>query len=340
MKAACFHGPENITVEEVERPQVGQRDILIKVNACGICGSDLHMFVEGLFTEILLRETDKGGVPGHEFAGEVVEVGPKVKGISIGDRVAAMTMGGMAEYALVAPALLNLNVYPLPDSVSYQEAATLEPLANSLHALRIGEPKEGENVFVFGAGIIGLGLIQCLKALDVGLNKIMAVDVSDKRLALAREMGADEIINASREDLLKRAHELTGDSAPIIYMGGAITPNVPLIYDCVGYIKSRPELPVISQAMIIAQQGARIVEHGVFEEAIPIEMLLLIGKHIKLLGSYGFIPSECLEAMELMRAKKVDRPALISHNFSLDETPAAFEAQRTVKESVKVMINP
>ena len=134
MKAVIFHSPGNITTETAERPTIGPSDILIGVRSCCICGSDLHMYKLGLFTEMLCRNSDAGPIPGHEFSGDIVEVGDQVKDLKVGDRVVAYTRGGMAEFVPVSHALSGRNVYRIPDEISYKQAATLEPLANSIHA--------------------------------------------------------------------------------------------------------------------------------------------------------------------------------------------------------------
>ena len=179
MKAAVFYDIGNIKAEEVEKPKILENEILIKVKACGICGSDLHMYKLGIFKEALVKPLKKGGIPGHEFSGEVVEVGNKVTGISIGERVIAMAYGGMAEYVAVAVTVgvtPGTTVLKIPEGISYDEAATLEPLANSYHATMLSDPIKGENAVIFGAGAIGLGIIQCLKALNKDLTKIIVVN--------------------------------------------------------------------------------------------------------------------------------------------------------------------
>ncbi|MHA1883749.1 MAG: zinc-dependent alcohol dehydrogenase, partial [Promethearchaeota archaeon] len=160
MKAAVFYGVRDIRIEDVEMPRIQDDEILIKVKACGICGSDLHMYKLNLFSLALLRPLTKGGIPGHEVSGCVVEVGSKVREIKEGDRVVAFNSGGMAEYAPVR------NVIKIPPEVSYEAASMLEPLSNSYYALMKGNPSSEENVIVFGAGTIGLGILQCVKALD------------------------------------------------------------------------------------------------------------------------------------------------------------------------------
>ena len=342
MKAAIYHEPMKITTEEVPVPKVGDMDILVKVHSCWICGSDLHMYRLGLFTEGLCRNSECGMIPGHEYSGEVVEVGKSVTGIAVGDRVATLSIGGgMAEYALVGPAYPGLTVWKVPDEVGWVEAATTEPLANSLHATLLPNPKDGQNLMVFGAGIIGLGIIQCIKALNIKPNKLIMVDVSDKRLGVAKQLGADDVINAKTEDVYQRALALTGEVPVTILAGMMTTPAVDIVYDCVGYIQERPEPPVIQQALMVAREYGKVVVHGVFEAPVSLQLLPMVFKHIQVLGSYGFIISEDGDkALELMRTKKVDRSKVISHEFPIDQAKEAFDMQCQVDKSVKVMINP
>ncbi len=340
MKAAIFHSPLNITTESVDKPSASPDGILIRVRACGVCGSDLHMYKLGLFTDFLCRQTDAGRIPGHEFCGDVVAVGEQVKGLAVGDKVVAYAMGGMAEYVPVAPAWLGMNVYRVPDSIPYKIAATLEPLANSVHAVLKGSPAKDEIAMVFGAGIIGLGVIQCLQALDIGLKKVIAVDVSDKRLAVAKELGADDTINASTDDVAARALQLAGP----VPMGMGITTAVPavdIVYDCVGLIVDRPEPPVIQQAINIVRPGTgRVVVHGVFEAPVTLELSSFVGKQTQLIGSYGGSPEDTVKSLELLEREAVDREIIISHEFPLDQAKEAFDAQMGVESSVKVMIYP
>ncbi len=340
MKAAIYHSPLNITTESVDKPTIGPEGILIRVRACGICGSDLHMYKLGLFTPQLCRQSDGGQIPGHEFSGDIVEVGDQVQNLAVGDRVVAYAMGGMAEYVPVTPAWPGGNVYKIPDSVSYKTAATLEPLANSVHAVMKGSPGKDETAIVFGAGIIGLGVVQCLKALDLGIKMVIAVDVSDKRLEMARTLGADDTINAATDNVLEKALDIAG-SVPMAMMPGISMPAVDIAYDCVGLIKDRPEPPVLQQAInIVRPQTGRVVVHGVFEAPVTLEMSAFVGKQIRIIGSFGATPEGTLRAIELLETKAVDREIIISHEFPLDQAKEAFDTQVSVETSVKVVINP
>ncbi len=338
MKAAIYHGPFDVTTEDVEQPSIGPEDILVRVHACGICGSDLHLYKLGMFTEQLCRQSAGGLIPGHEFSGEIVEAGKDVADLAVGDRVVGFTFGGMAEYVPVSPARAGFNVHKVADSIPHRIAATLEPLANSVHATLKAQPQQDEVAVVFGAGIIGLGVIQCLHAFDLGLKKVIAVDVSERRLQLARQAGADEAVNAAKEAIMARVPEIAGT---VPGMGGVPVPAVDIVYDCVGLVKDRPEPPVIQQAINLIRPGSgRIVVHGIFEVPVTLELSMFVGKQARIIGSFGMSPDETVKAMGLLETGAVDRDILISHEFPLDRARDAFEAQAGVDNSVKVIVNP
>jgi 2-desacetyl-2-hydroxyethyl bacteriochlorophyllide A dehydrogenase len=337
VKAAVLRGPYDAAGLEVEKPQAGPGKILIKVKACGICGSDLHTYKLGLFPEIT-KEVPQGRIPGHEFSGDVVEVGPDVQGIEVGDRVTAIGIwGGMAEYVTAAPALLNLLIYKLSPEIGYEEAATTEPLATSLHAAKMGKPANGEQAVIFGAGIIGLGIIQCIKALGVALKKLIVVDTSDKRLEMAKKLGATDVINLTKVDVVEKIAEVAG-TVPMRFVPTVLLPDVDVVYDAVGYVKGSTAPPVVDTALKITKEGARIVVVGAFEAPVTVDLNPLFGKEVKIFGSFGFeIPGEYMEALDLIREKKVDRNVLISHTFPFEKAKEAFETQVNTGESVKVI---
>jgi threonine dehydrogenase-like Zn-dependent dehydrogenase len=334
VKAAVFYGVRDIRVEEVEMPRIQDDEVLIKVKACGICGSDLHMYKLNMFSVALLRPSGKGGIPGHEVSGLVEKVGSKVKDIKEGDRVVAFNSGGMAEYAP------GRNVVKIPPEVSYEEASILEPLSNSYYALMKGNPSKEENVVVFGAGTIGLGIIQCVKALDMQINKLIAIDLSDLRLNTAKQIGADEIINARNHNPIVKIKRLV-ESVPFPVMPAISMPKVDVIFDCVGYVKDQKGSIVLQQAVNMASPiTGRIVIHGLFEDIIPLNYMEVVTKQITLMGSFGFTPENVLKSLELLQNKKVDQSKIITHEFPLDKAKEAFETQCNTNESIKVLIKP
>jgi len=337
MKAAIFHGPYNVTSEEVDKPRAGPGEILVKMKACGICGSDLHTYRLGLFREEITKAVPQGRIPGHEFAGDVVEVGEGVEGISVGDRVMALAIGGMAEFVVVTPAILNFTVYKLPPEVSYDEAATLEPLATSLHCTKLGKPANGEQVVVFGAGIIGLGIVQCLKAMGTNLKKLIVADVAENRLEMAKKLGATDVINVSKVNFVEKVTELVGTST-IALIPTLTTPSVDLVYDAVGYIKDNPAPPAIEQALNVVREWGRVVVVGAYEAPVTVDLTGLFAKQVTIQGSYAHdIPDDVHEALELIRDRKVDRNALITQEFPLDQAKEAYDTQDKAGKSVKVI---
>jgi threonine dehydrogenase-like Zn-dependent dehydrogenase len=298
------------------------------------------MYKFNLYTPLLIRPLKKGGIPGHEYCGIVEKVGSKVSGVNEGDKVVAFSRGGgMAEYVPVT-VFEGFNIHQIPPEITYEEAATLEPLGNSYHAMMKGNPTKGDNVVIFGAGLIGLGIIQCLKALDINVNKIIVVDLSDHRLNKAKELGADEIINARKDNPVVKINKLV-ELVPLPMMPGVNLPKVDIVYDCVGYMKEQKGPVVLQQAINMVQPSTgRIIEHGIFEDIVPLNLSIMVGKQITIIGSFGCTPEEVRECIKLLQSKRIDRSKIISHEFPLDKAKEAFETQCNVDESVKVLIKP
>jgi len=340
MKAAIFYGPRDIRTEEVKKPDIQDNEVLIHVKSCGICGSDLHLYKLGLYSDSLTKPTSKGGIPGHEISGDIIKVGTKVQGLEEGDRVAAVNiMGGMADYVSV-PVVPGFTVLNLPQKISYEEAATLDPICNSLHSISKGNPSKGENIVIFGVGAIGLGIIQCFKSLNMDLKKIIAVDISDYRLKVAKQFGADNIINAAVDDPNEKILEYV-DSIPWMLSPSITFPAVDKVFDCVGYMKDHPGLSVFQQAMnMVRPITGKIIVTGLFEENVSLDLSPLVFKQVNVIGSFGFTPMDIKQGLELMQFKKINRLNLISHEFSLNQAKEAFEMASNINESLKVLIKP
>ncbi|KPJ54106.1 MAG: hypothetical protein AMJ37_00865 [Dehalococcoidia bacterium DG_18] len=334
MKAAVFYGPRDIRVVEVETPKLEAGDILIKIRACGICGSDLHTYKLGLFLD-LGTPIDSGRILGHEFSGDVVEVGGQVEGLKVGDRVTAISMGAEAEF-LKIPAFMTPVIFHVPPEVSHEEAATNEPLATSLHAVGLASPANGETIVILGAGIIGLGVLQVLKA--VSSTKVIVVDLSDKRLAMAQKLGAEVVINPTREDPYQKMLEMTG-STKLMFLEEPVS-GVDTVFDCAGGTVEYTGTPALQQALLMVRENGKVVLVAVFEKPFEIDHNLIMRKGVSLLGSFGYSLDEFAQALELMRSGKVDRKPLISHEFPLDRAKEAYETQLKTEEAIKVLIKP
>lgn len=340
MKAAIFHDPFTMSVRsDVPKPQPGPEEVIVKVEACGICGSDMHLYRTNAHRgPSLLRESSAGEIPGHEYSGTIVEVGVNVSDYQIGDRVVGVTGGGgFAEYVPVP-----VNPYQLakmPDTVSFEEAATTEPMADALQMVRLAEVKPGENVVVFGVGIIGLGVIQALRALNVPADKIVAIDVADTRLEMAKAVGATDAVNPRTQDLLTEIRTICGFTA-LEYPERADVPNVAVVIDCAGYLQHmKGPAPLESALKMLQPSGGRIICFGAYEGNVTLDLMPLINKQARIIGSLGYAPEELTQALRLMAEKKVDRSRLISDRFPVERIVDAFETQGNGK-AIKVMVTP
>ncbi|ARS27274.1 zinc-dependent alcohol dehydrogenase [Sphingomonas sp. KC8] len=337
MKAANYVDPGKIEMRaDATRPTPAPGEVLVAVEACGICGSDLHMYRNDSYRDRLARKTPEGyEVPGHEFAGRIAELGEGVSGWTVGEKVVGVTGfgGGMSEYVTVP-----VNPYQLvrmPDGVSFIEAATTEPMADGLQMVRKAAIREAENIVVFGVGIIGLGVIQAIRAQGIPAGRIVAIDVQQARLDKALEIGATDVVNARDGDVFAAVAAICGTEEG--YRG--ISANVPVIFDCAGYIAHMAGPPPLETALrLVSLQGGRIICFGGFEGAMTIDMGPIIQKEPVIMGSNGYAPEELVQALELMRAGAVDRQTLISHRFPLDDISEAFETQCR-PDAVKVVLD-
>ena len=334
MKAAVLHGPRDIRLEEVETPKLGAGDVLLRIRACGICGSDLHTYKHGIFLD-LGAPANSGRILGHEFSGEIVEIGGQVEGLKLRDRVTGISLGANAEY-LKIPAPMALALMQIPSQVSHEEAATTEPLANSIHAVGLASPAEGQTVVIIGAGIIGLGVVQVLKA--AYSTRIIVVDLSDKRLTMARQLGADDVINAAHEDPYEKVLELTG-STPVSFVPMPAA-GVDTVFECAGVSREHAGLTSLERALMMIKENGTVVLVAVSERPFELDFNIIMRKGVRLFGSWAWSLAEFAQALELMRSGKVDRKPLITHEFPLDKAKEAYETQLNVEEAVKVMIKP
>lgn len=336
MRAADFVEPGTVDARhDASIPAPAAGEVIVAVAACGICGSDLHMFRNGAYRDQLVRSTPEGyHIPGHEFAGTIAALGEGVTGWSIGDRVVGVTGmgGGMADFVAVP-----VNPYQLvrvPDAVGFIEAATTEPMADALQMVRKAAIRSQENVVIFGVGIIGLGVIQAIRAKGIETGSLIAVDVHAARLEAALAVGATAAINARDGDVFDQIAALTGIEEG--YNG--ISARIGVVFDCAGYIKHMPGPPPLETALrLIALDGGRIVCFGGYEERMTIDFGPVIQKQPTIMGSNGYAPEELVEALAMMAEGRVDRGGLVSHQFPIGQAAAAFAAQ-CAPEALKVML--
>jgi threonine dehydrogenase-like Zn-dependent dehydrogenase len=330
MKAAVYHGPRDIRVEDVPTPVPGPNELLVAVKACGICGSDLHTYRYGIFEDLgRLIEGHEGRLMGHEFSGVVAEIGPGVSGIKVGDRVAGLGRGAYAEYVIVP--VEERSYHPLPDHVSFEAAATFEPFGTSLHGVGLAKPQTGETVVILGAGIIGLGAVQAIRATTSGV-RVIVVDGTPTRLEMARQMGADDIVDFKQGDPVEQVLALVGEQeVPRLGSRGG---NVDAVIDCAGAVKSSQQ-----GLQMLKQENGRLVLVALFEHDGPLDRNMIVRKHVQLLGSWGSTAADLRFAIELMASGRVDRRELVSHEFALDQAPEAFAFQEQ-GQAIKVVVKP
>lgn len=338
MKAAIFHDPYNISVhEDITTPEPAAGEVIVAVEACGICGSDLHLYRTNAHRgPSVLRATPQGEIPGHEYSGIVHKVGANVAGYAVGDRVVGVTGGGgFAEYVPVP--VNSFQIAHMPDNVSFEEAATTEPLADSLQMVRLAAIQPGENVVVFGVGIIGLGVIQALRALNIPAAKIVAIDVSPTRLAMAQACGATDAVNPRDTDLQEAMKKICGFTS-LTFPHPEDIANVAVVIDCAGYLKHMAgPAPLESALQMLQPAGGRIICFGAYEGDVTLNLMPLINKQASIRGSMGYAPEDIEQALALMAAGKIDRRMLISDRFDLDRIVEAFETQGN-GAAIKVLV--
>jgi 2-desacetyl-2-hydroxyethyl bacteriochlorophyllide A dehydrogenase len=334
MKAAVFHGPRDIRFEDVPRPVLNEGEALMRIRACGICGSDLHTYREGLFLQLGLP-LEQGRILGHEFSGEIVEVRGEMPDVQVGGRYTTVSVGGNAEFLRITPQIAS-RMIPIPDHLSFEEAATTEPLATSLHAVELADPKDDQVVVVMGAGIIGLGVLQCIRARSNA--RVIVVDLSARRLQLAHELGAHLTINASEEDAVARLKALHGDSA--LSLLDTAESGIDTVFDCAGATARFQGTTVLEQAISLVRQNGKVVVVAVFERKIELDVNAVVRKGVQLLGSWAWTPADFVQSMSLISSGKIDRKPLITHRFALEEASQAYETQMQANEAVKVVLTP
>jgi len=227
-------------------------------------------------------------------------------------------------------------VIPFPDSLSFEEAATNEPLAASLHSVNLANPQDNETIVVLGMGLIGLGVLQILKATSKA--RIVAVDVSEKRLDMAKQIGADVVLNAAKTNPYESMLKMTG-STKIPYLEHPVS-GVDTVIDCAGQSTDAKGQPPLWQALQMVKQNGKVVEVAIFEKSCDLDLNIVMRKGIHLIGSWAWSPQEFIAALELMKTGKVDRKPLITHRFPLVKAKQAYETQLSSREAIKVVITP
>ena len=340
MRAAVLHKPLDLRVEMVDVPRVGAGDILVRMRRVGICGSDVHFYLRGRIGSFVV---EKPLILGHECSGEVAEVGEEVTNVEIGQKVVVEPGftcgiceycrsgrynlcpdvrfygtppydGTFAEYAL-APAE---NVYPMPDNMTYEEGAMIEPLAVGLMATKRGKVSVHDSVAIFGAGPIGLLSLQAARS--HGVIETFVVDIIDYRLDYALKLGAGTVINASREDAAETIMKKTRGRGVDVVIEASGAPEA------------------VKQALDVVKPGGRIVFVGYPPTEVPISIDKILIKELDILGVHRYA-NVFPTAIKLVSSGKIDVKSLVTHVFPLERILDGFKVHiDKIGNPIKVQI--
>jgi L-iditol 2-dehydrogenase len=343
MKALVLREYMKLAFEEVPRPEVAPDEVLVKVAACGICGSDVH----GIDGSTGRRQPPL--IMGHEAAGVIEETGPEVKGWTVGDRVTfdstiyrlddwytrrglynlsdgRMVLGvspgeyrrdgAFAEFVAVPQHIL----YRVPASVSFEQAAMVEPVAVAAHAISLTPLAVGDTVVVVGAGMIGLCLVQVLRA--AGCSRVFAVDLEEQRLALARKLGADVVLDPQKADVAKAVAEATeGRGADVAFEAVGITATV-------------------KAAIAAVRRGGTVTLVGNLSPTVEVPLQAVVTRQVRLQGSCS-IAGEYPAALAMIERGVVNVDAMRSAVAPLAEGARWFDRlYRKERGLLKVILKP
>jgi (R,R)-butanediol dehydrogenase/meso-butanediol dehydrogenase/diacetyl reductase len=342
MKAAVFEGlGKPLAIREVAEPELAPGEVLLKVENCGICGSDLHATEDGVFLQA------EGTVLGHEFAGIVAasadpavpeglratavpvnaceacrDLGTCKDGLGIlcpNNRITGLALdvpGAYADYVKVGAR----QVVPLPEGVSFEQGAMVEPLAVGLHAVEKAQIPMGGRVLVIGAGPIGLSVTAFARL--AGAARIVVSERAEARRAAASDFGATDVLDPGAVEDVGAAFSAATGGPPDV------------IFDCVG-------VPGMIQSCIdLSRPKGTIVVVGVCmkpDEVIPIAAIL---KELKLQFVLGYVESDFARVLDYLGQGRIEADGMVTDRVTLDQLPDAFEALRRPDRQIKVMIRP
>ena len=339
MKVAMYYNNNDVRIEEMPIPKINDDELLVKVQASGICGSDVMEWYR-------LKTAPR--VLGHEISGDIVEVGKNVKKYNVGDRVfishhvpcnncnfcnndqhtlcnmlhsTNFYPGGFAEYLKVPKINVKVGTFLLPKEMSYEEGAFIEPLACVVRGFRIAEMKPEQSILILGSGIAGLLQIKLAKAM--GARKIFATDINEHRLKIAKKLGADVAINAKENvaKLVKKNND--GMLADFVIL-------------CAGVPSA------VKQAFESVTPGGTILFFAMTKPGveIPFHLFDIWNKQVKMVSTYAGAPKDIVEAIEFIRSKKVEVTDMISHRLPLSEAAKGFQLVAKAQDSIKVILEP
>ena len=332
MRVLNIHGVNDVRLDPVDPPRPGSKDVVVKVKACGICGSDLtYIKIGGIM------RPPGGTTPiGHEAAGEVIAVGDDVSGVALGQRVVINPMmtpshigsggpeGAFTEELLVRDARVGDSLLPIPDGLPFEIAALTEPLAVALHGVNRAQAKPGDKLVVFGCGPIGLGMVLWL--VDRGVTDIVALDLAPERLERAMALGARAAFDPTREDLRARLLELHGSAR--IFNREAVGTDA--------FIDAAGAPNILSDVVRMAKYQSRMVVTAAYMKPVELDLGAMLTTEMTITTAVGY-PDEMPDVIAAMPRLRDQLRSLISHRFPFDQVIEALGVAGT-PGSAKVMI--
>ena len=339
MKVAMYYNNNDVRIQDMPIPDISDDELLVKVMASGICGSDVMEWYRLKKAPLVL---------GHEISGTIEKAGKNVKKFKKGDRVfvthhvpcnncsfckagqetlchtihnTKFYPGGFSQYLRVPEINIKYGTFKIPKEVSFDEGTFIEPLACVVRGFRIMDFKKGKTVIVLGSGIAGLINIKLAKA--YGAKKIFATDIDEYRLKLAKKMGADVVINA-KENVAKQIKK---------YNDGKLADFVIL---CAGVPSA------VNQAIESVEFGGTILLFAMTPPGVkvPVSFFNIWNKQIKIYSTYAGAGKDIVESINLLKNKKIDVNDMVTHKLPMDKTAEAFKLVANAKKSMKVIIEP
>ncbi|MCP3874766.1 MAG: alcohol dehydrogenase catalytic domain-containing protein [Desulfobacteraceae bacterium] len=340
MQVGMYYNNSKVLVEQMPIPSVGDDEVLIKVMACGVCGSDIMEWYRIKKAPLVL---------GHELTGEIVQTGKNITAFKVGQKVFTThhvncgkcyycirghhtacetfqsvnnhTPGGFSQYLKISGQSLDTGTFVLPDNISYEQGTFIEPLATTVRGLRTAELQPGDSLLIIGSGIIGLIMIKLARALGAG--RIIATDISDYRLQAALNYGAEHIVKADQDvpSFIRSVND------------GRLADKVMV---CTGAYEAA------CQATECVGKGGILTYFAVPNpgKKISIDFNPFWRDDVVIKTCYGAAPSDNMEAMELLRGKNVEVDDMVTHRFPLNGIGEGFKSASSGENCLKVLILP
>jgi L-iditol 2-dehydrogenase len=339
MKVAVYYNNNDVRIEEQPVPEISDDELLVKVIASGICGSDVMEWYRVKKAPLVL---------GHEISGIVEKAGKNIKKFKKGDRVfvthhvpcnkcsfcknnqqtlchtlhnTKFYPGGFAQYLRVPEINIRYGTYILPDKISFDEGTFIEPLACVVRGFNVVHYKKGQTVLVLGSGMAGLLNIKLAKA--YGAKKIFATDIDSYRLKLAKKMGANVVISAKENIAEQIKKNNNGKLADFVILCAGVSIAVRQAIECVEF-------------------GGTILWFAMTPPGVEVSIQFfdLWNKQVKTYSTYAGAGEDIVEAIDLLKKKKIDVDDMITHKLSLNETAKGFKLVADAKDSMKVIVEP